>query len=175
MVVGLICIAAWLTCITAWLIYCFSYLQLFQIVQDLLDQQSPCFECLNESISLLELIRDGNRSWKQSIESEDIRIFLWKDLKSAAVTIDGKNDWELVISEGGETLIKVLWDTGVDLKRLDDNGKTILHLAVEKNNMPVVLLLWKLGFDMTAKNSAGQTALEVAEEPGMKEILKLLL
>lgn len=138
---------------------------------------TPCSECLNEYISILRLLEffaDDIRDDRQTPASEEIRIFLCEDLKSAEIIIDGKNSWELVLDKGGESLIKGLWTNGADLTKLDENGKTMLHVAVEKQNGPVVLLLQSLGFNMKAKDSQDRTALNIVNEGNMISMQSLL-
>lgn len=171
-----ILIAAWAIFLVAWMILWQRSLQLAKIEQSLV-KFLPCSECLNEFIfilRLLEFFADETRDYQQTFEREEVRIFLYEDLKSAEITIDGKNNWKLVLDKGGESLIKGLWTAGAELTKLDDNGKTILHVAVEQNNEPVVLLLRNLGFNTKAKDSKGKTALDYANEGKMTSMQNLL-
>ncbi|KFY26188.1 hypothetical protein V491_01417 [Pseudogymnoascus sp. VKM F-3775] len=139
-------------------------------------------ECLNEYMfkpRALEFIADKTEGYQQTFEQqtfdpEEIRIFLCEDLHSAGIKIDGKNSWELVMEKGGESLIKGLWMNGVDLTKLDENGKTMLHVAVEQRNEPLVVLLHSLGINMKAKDSSGKTALDNANEGNITSMRNLL-
>ena len=148
-----ICLVAWTIFLVAWAICWRYYLEL--VLQHLVGPAS-CSKCLNEYIfilRLLEFLADEAMNSRQTSASEEVRVFLWEDLKSAEIIIDGKKSWKLVLDKGGESLIKELWRSGADLTKLDENGKTMLHVAVEHGNKPVVLLLQSLGFNMKAKDS----------------------
>lgn len=43
-------------------------------------------------LKLLELVVDGTSDYPEAFEPAEIRVFLCEDLKSAEVTIDGKNN-----------------------------------------------------------------------------------
>jgi hypothetical protein len=173
---------AWAICMVEWSICRRRCLRLSRNIQDLIGGHSLCFECLEKPIFLyhidlesFEIVIDGTMDWKQAFEVPEKFIFIYgKDLKRLEAAIDKIQDWRLVLIGGGESMINVFWEVGVDLTILDDNGRTILHAAVEENSEPVVLLLWKLGFDMTAKNRKGMTARDVAKEADLKEMLELL-
>ncbi|KFY01314.1 hypothetical protein O988_02812 [Pseudogymnoascus sp. VKM F-3808] len=138
---------------------------------------TPCTEYLNEYVFTLvspELLADKTEDYQQTSESGVIPVFLCEDLNSAEIKIVGKNSWELVMEESGDSLIKKLWANGASLTKLDKDGKTMLHVAVEQNNVPLVALLHSLGINMKEKDSNGKTALDIASEGDMTSMQSLL-
>ncbi|KAL5350992.1 hypothetical protein ACLOAV_004565 [Pseudogymnoascus australis] len=138
-------------------------------------KSTPCTKYLNEYVfESFELSADKTEDYQQTSESEEIRVLLCEDLHSAEIKIDGKHSWKLVMEKGGESLIKKLSAVGVDLTKLDENGKTMLHVAVEQSNEPLVVLLHSLGINMEEKDSNGKTALDIANEGYMTSMQSLL-
>jgi len=58
--------------------------------------------------------------------------------------------------------IKLLLDSGSDLRAFNDAGATPLHLAVEGGSDPVVKLLAERGADLNLEDKSGRTPLDIA-------------
>ena len=108
------------------------------------------------------------RPWvaDETFRPEEIGIFLCENLESAEIIIDGMNNWESVLNKGGEWLIRQLQNAHLDLTKLYENRKMILHATVEQNNEQVAQLLWSLGFNMKVTETTCKTALDITTKEG---------
>lgn len=58
--------------------------------------------------------------------------------------------------------MKLLTDSGLDIKTIQKDGSTLFHLAIDANNLDLLKQINALGIDVNTKNNDGLTALHLA-------------
>jgi ankyrin repeat protein len=77
--------------------------------------------------------------------------------------------------EGNEAMVRLLVDSGADVKAKDCDRETVLHWAAEGGNEAIVRLLVDSGADVKAKDNRGKTVLHWAAERGNEAMVRLLV
>jgi ankyrin repeat protein len=108
---------------------------------------------------------------------EIVKLFLTKDTD---VNISGYAGGSLLMlaADGDFAIVKFLVESGADVNKKDDQGKTALMKAVEsfnKTNIFSIKYLIDRGADVNAVNNKGETALILAVKRGHEEMVRALL
>lgn len=80
-----------------------------------------------------------------------------------------------VAEKGDAKLVQLFIDSGINLDRKDDDGRTPLSCAVVNGHEAVVALLLEKGFDPNTRVGDGPTVLDLALEKEYKTIVEILL
>ncbi|PQE17837.1 ankyrin repeat-containing protein [Rutstroemia sp. NJR-2017a WRK4] len=81
----------------------------------------------------------------------------------------------LAARKGHHSMIRILFDFGIDLTTQDSSGQTSLHLAAAHGYPDTVLALIDVGVNVDIKNALGQTPLFIAVSMGQDSTVKALL
>jgi ankyrin repeat protein len=75
-----------------------------------------------------------------------------------------------------EEKLDLLIENGLDIKKVQPDGNSLLHLAAEHNNLTLAKKALTLGLDVNAKNKEGNAPLQIAALKATDDrILKLLV
>lgn len=87
------------------------------------------------------------------------------------------NDFIMAISQGNQSIVKALVNTGIEVNPLPETAEhePILFLPIIYNHKEIVEILIDAGSDVNAKNAVNRTMLMAAANSSSKEIVRMLL
>lgn len=88
-----------------------------------------------------------------------------------ALNTDGQSAMDLALGLGLEG-VKLLADAGIDLNKVDINGRTFLHMTRKPD---IAAFLIEKGLDVNEKDNGGNTPLHTASKAGIAAVVQALL
>lgn len=78
------------------------------------------------------------------------------------------------LSNGQNTIAKMLIEAGAEVNVLQSSRVSPLHLAAQQGNIDMIIVLLEHGANIAIRNDFGQTASDMAAEKGFPEIAEIL-
>ncbi len=78
------------------------------------------------------------------------------------------------LSNGQNTIAKMLIEAGAEVNVLQSSRISPLHLAAQQGNIDMIIVLLEHGANIAIRNDFGQTASDMAAEKGFPEIAEIL-
>lgn len=78
------------------------------------------------------------------------------------------------LSNGQNTIAKMLIEAGAEVNVLQSSRISPLHLAAQQGNIDMIIVLLEHGANIAIRNDFGQTASDIAAEKGFPEIAEIL-
>ncbi len=120
----------------------------------------------------------NNKDTKNSIDSKDIRKFIFENRRNIDYSIVDNNKKTLLMYAtfyGDSDIIREIAKNCKDcINSVDDDGRSALHIAVYYNNINAVKTLIELGADNNLKDNYNLKAIDLAEFEGYEDIYSFL-
>lgn len=108
-------------------------------------------------------------------ESKMMRNWYWALLFLLTLIIGCSDDIDSAVPQGNLSRVKALVDEGVDVNKVNKNGKSPLIEAIYHNHYDIAEFLIDSGADISLQDKNTGTSMHIASAKGNVEILQLLI